>query len=152
MLESPSVCPSVRPPINISLMHHVMITTWHGNTFWITDPLWGESTSGFPSQRASNAELWYFLCCYPESVEQIVELPVIWNTMMHIWHHLCCSITDMRQPAYLNMAVADALAPNNHHAHGTIAIVLHGLYIFMKLLVSSKFWISSIFTCALSSF
>ena len=28
------------------------IEWWHGNTFCITSPLWGESTCGFPSQRA----------------------------------------------------------------------------------------------------
>ena len=32
-------------------------------------------TGGFPSQRASNPELWWFLCCYPEYVvEQTIEL------------------------------------------------------------------------------
>ena len=30
------------------------------NTFWITGPLWGEYRE-FPSQWASDAELWYFL-------------------------------------------------------------------------------------------
>ena len=28
----------------------------HGNNVWITGPLWGESTSGFPSQRVSNLD------------------------------------------------------------------------------------------------
>ena len=37
-----------------------IMMSWHGNAFCITGPLWGESTGGFPSQRASNAEIWYF--------------------------------------------------------------------------------------------
>ena len=46
-----------------------MMTSWHGNAFHITGPLWGES-QGFPSLRASNVELWCFLffldwtCCW----------------------------------------------------------------------------------------
>ena len=39
-----------------------MMTSWRGNAFHITGPLWGES-SGFPSQRASNVGFWYFICC-----------------------------------------------------------------------------------------
>ena len=38
--------------------------------------------SGFPSQRASKAELWCFLLCLPEQpTEQTFELPVIWDAM-----------------------------------------------------------------------
>ena len=46
-------------------------------------------TSGFPSQRASNAELSLFLCWYPgQAVEQTVELQVIWGvTMLMLCHH-----------------------------------------------------------------
>ena len=46
-------------------------------------PLWGKS-NGFPSQGVNNVELWYFLCCQPQqSVEQTVELPMIWDTMVY---------------------------------------------------------------------
>ena len=40
-----------------------MTTPWHGNVFRITGTLWGNPpvTGGFPSQRASNEELWYFI-------------------------------------------------------------------------------------------
>ena len=41
-----------------------MMTSWYGNTFCITGPLWGESTSchsPFTSQWASNAELWCYV-------------------------------------------------------------------------------------------
>ena len=41
---------------------------------------------GFLSQRACNAELWCFLYCYPEqTVEQAVELLVIWDAMTLMW-------------------------------------------------------------------
>ena len=50
-------------------------------------------TGGFPSQRASNVELWYFLCCYPEcTVEQSVWLPVLWDGAKQMWHHGVCDI------------------------------------------------------------
>ena len=39
-------------------------------------------TGGFPSQKASNMELWCFLCCQPEqAVEQTIELRAIWDAM-----------------------------------------------------------------------
>ena len=44
-------------------------------------------TSGLLSQRASNADLWCFLFRMPEQcVAQTVELLVIWDAMMLIWH------------------------------------------------------------------
>ena len=36
---------------------------------------------GFPSQRANNVELWYFVCLAQQAVEETFELPVIWDTM-----------------------------------------------------------------------
>ena len=42
-------------------------------------------TGGFPSQRASNAQLWSFLFCKLEqAVEQTMELTVICDAMMLI--------------------------------------------------------------------
>ena len=45
--------------------------------------------SGFPSQRASNAELWCFFYVVPKkNVELMLERPVIWDTMTSImWHY-----------------------------------------------------------------
>ena len=42
-----------------------MKTSWNGNTFCITGPLWGNPSvkRGFPSQRASDVEFWCFLWC-----------------------------------------------------------------------------------------
>ena len=44
---------------------YVTKQSWHGNVFFITGLLWGESTywCGFPTRRASNTDLWWFLCC-----------------------------------------------------------------------------------------
>ena len=42
-------------------------------------------TSGFPSQKASNMELWCFRWSAPEQmVEQAVDMEVIWDTMVLI--------------------------------------------------------------------
>ena len=56
-------------------------------------------TSGFPSQWASNVDLWWFLCCKSDSaIEQTIQLPVTWDTIMLIWHNIirnlniCCEI------------------------------------------------------------
>ena len=48
-----------------------MVTSWQGYAFCISGPLWG----GFPSQKAINAQVMYFLCCwYEQDVEQKVDL------------------------------------------------------------------------------
>ena len=59
-----------------------MTASWHDKVSSITSPLWENLliTSGFPSQRANNEELWCFLCYLPE---RTVELLVIWQ-------RLCC--------------------------------------------------------------
>ena len=59
-----------------------MTMSWLGNTFYIIGPLWGESTCGFHSQMASNAELWCFHWYDHEQVEQTVELSVISDPLM----------------------------------------------------------------------
>ena len=79
--------------------------TWSGCAWWRYDmgtlstllalcegnPL---VTSGFPSQTASNAELFYFfffvslkLLQAEEVVEQIIKLPDIWAATVLMWHH-----------------------------------------------------------------
>ena len=57
-------------------MHSTLLALCEGNP---------SVTDGFPSQRASNAELWCFLCCHSEQAEQTVKLPVIRHTMMLMW-------------------------------------------------------------------
>ena len=50
-----------------------MMTSWHGNIFCITGPLWGSSTvtGWFPSQRASYVEDWrFFIWCMPERLDK----------------------------------------------------------------------------------
>ena len=58
-------------------------------------------TGGFPSQRASNVDLWYFLCCQPEqSVEQTAEWLVIWDTKMLMWCH-CSDNVDVKRLLFM---------------------------------------------------
>ena len=47
------------------VMDIVMVTSWHGNAFSVTGPVWGNLPviNGFPSKRATNTEPGYFLLC-----------------------------------------------------------------------------------------
>ena len=47
---------------------------WHGNSFRITGPLWGESTSHWwiPPQRASNTVFWCFVCYHPNRQQAVI--------------------------------------------------------------------------------
>ena len=61
-----------------------MITSFNGNIFYITGPLWGESTGHqwIPLKIASDVELWCFHWYTPEhTVGQTIEIPVIWDAM-----------------------------------------------------------------------
>ena len=72
--------------------------SWHGNVFNTTGP-WIPLVKLFYVLsylifilcylwRARNGKFWHFLCCWPElGVEQIVDLPVIWDAMMLMWCH-----------------------------------------------------------------
>ena len=64
----------------------------------ITGPLWVESTTSlgfcdrnplvtgkFPSQKASDVVLWYFICCQP--LTQAVKLLVICDALRLKWYH-----------------------------------------------------------------
>ena len=59
----------------------------------------------FPSQR----DLWYFLWCWPkQTVEQIVELPVISGAMSLIWCHVnCVKFVGWQRPRVVNYSRAD---------------------------------------------
>ena len=60
--------------------------SWYGNTFSITGPLWGESTGhrGFPSQMASNAEHFCFLCQINEYINKVSQCE------LHLFCNLQC--------------------------------------------------------------
>ena len=55
-----------------------------GNIFYVTGPLWGES-SGYqwiPHTKASDVELWCFLwSVHEEAIEQRIETQVIWDAI-----------------------------------------------------------------------
>ena len=59
--------------------------SWHGNTFRIIGLIWGKSTV---NRWLKNDQFVCFFWCSPEKgVEQTVQLPVIWDTMMLMWRH-----------------------------------------------------------------
>ena len=62
-----------------------IMTSWHGNTFCITGPLWRESTGQqwVPFKKGLQCGPLVFSL----AVEQTVELPVIWDTMALLWRH-----------------------------------------------------------------
>ena len=66
----------------------------HFPRYW---PLWGEFTGHrwIPIEKASDAELWFFLSAPEQTVGQTIETPVIWDAIAPIKTSLKCSI---RQP------------------------------------------------------
>ena len=66
------------------IMLYDMMTSPIGNIFRVTGHLWGEFTvyQWIPPTKASDAELWCFLWSAPyQTVEQAIEMPVIWDTI-----------------------------------------------------------------------
>ena len=63
-----------------------MMTSWNGNIFCVTVPLWGESTGQWwiPLTKASDAELWFFFCAWKITSDQSIEMPVISNAAVLI--------------------------------------------------------------------
>ena len=69
------------------IMSICMMTLPNGNFFYVTVPLCGEFTVDWwiPHTKANDAERWCFLWYVPEQmVEQTIEMPLIWNTVMVI--------------------------------------------------------------------
>ena len=80
----------------------------------------GEYTSGFPSWRASDAELWCFVVVSLNMMLKTVELPVIWDAKMLMWHHLThCSLVmpygKNRSESTLDQVMACCLKASSHH-------------------------------------
>ena len=79
--------------------HHstwLMMTSCHGNALLITGHLCGEFNGIFPSKKASNAELWCFLCCQLNkllNIRRVGDLKTSWRscevTVMLLLFHLC---------------------------------------------------------------
>ena len=62
----------------------IMMTSCHGNDFRITDPVCGQSISGFPSLMQSCSGTSVFSI---KAVKQTIELPVIGDATTSIWGH-----------------------------------------------------------------
>ena len=72
---------------------HTTVTSSKKNVFRVTGPLWGESADHrwIPFTKTSDVELWYFLWSAPEqTIEQIIEIPVIWDAIKLIMTSLYC--------------------------------------------------------------
>ena len=79
-------------PIYLYTMSHHIVRSSNGNIFHVIGPLWGESTNGFPSQRASNAKRLCFILSAPEQmVEQWFEMPLcsLWRHCNEMWKWFC---------------------------------------------------------------
>ena len=66
---------------------YALMTSSNGNIFRVTGLLCGEFTDHrcIPHTKASDAELWCFLWSTPEpTVEQIIETPVVWGSIVLI--------------------------------------------------------------------
>ena len=81
------------------LVRRILITSWNGNVFRINGPSWG----GFPSQRATDRDV-FFLCCWSEQVvEQIVEWVVIWDAITITCPHCNDMIVWVNAPRYMQI-------------------------------------------------
>ena len=72
--------------IGAKIVSHMM-TSSNGNIFCVTGPLRWESTGDrwIPLTKANDAELWCFLSTAAEqTVEQTMQTPVFWDTMVLI--------------------------------------------------------------------
>ena len=100
-----------------------VIWDWKG-FFFITSPLWGESTSHWwncdwwnSRQRASSAELWSFLST-DQSVKQTVKLPMIWiwDTLTFMWYHsnelIVAYWRQMATEIWVNIGSGNSLLPD----------------------------------------
>ena len=58
------------------------MTSWHGNDFCITGPLWGES-DGFPLYY----ENFTLSSLLEQNIEQTIDKPVIWEIVARMWRH-----------------------------------------------------------------
>ena len=87
-----------------------MMTAWHGNSFFIIDSLWRESTGYWwsPSQRAGNYV--FFAVSYSNLLNKHSwSAPVIWETMMLRWRYSIDITIDL---FHNNLSLADS-SPNS---------------------------------------
>ena len=62
---------------------NLIMMSWHWNTFRITDPLWGESTSHQCILQTNVSEMWsfgaFFVSLTEQDVEQSSQAEMIWT-------------------------------------------------------------------------
>ena len=75
----------------LEYLNSIMLTSWHADDFCITGPSFGESTSGFPSQRANDVEpVFVGVVSLNKVLNKVLNkhLSCYWfPTLRHIWHH-----------------------------------------------------------------
>ena len=69
------------------------VTSWHGKTFRITGPLWGDSNDKVSTQSINSVEL-CFLHCYPAHT---VGMVAIWDVITTMWRHCSENIMNKAQ-------------------------------------------------------
>ena len=83
-----------------------MMTSSNENIFRVTGPSWGESTGHrwIPFTKASDAAFWCFLWSAPEqTVEQAIQMPVIWDATFAIMTSLKYVIGDLCGYRYIRL-------------------------------------------------
>ena len=87
----------------------LMMTSSNGNNFQVTRPMWGESTGHqwITLTKVSDSGLWCFIWSAPEqTVEQIIETPVIWDAITLIIKSLVRgSLMGRWNPMYHHLSV-----------------------------------------------
>ena len=77
-----------------------MKTSSYGNIFFVTGPLWGESTGHWwiPLTKASDAELWCFFCFFYLGLNKQLSKQSRWQWFEmpphSLWHH--CNVPDSK--------------------------------------------------------
>ena len=103
-----------------------MMTSWHGHTRYITGPLWGDSISGFPIQKACNTELdAFFADCSRMLSEQAVE----WAA-----HHMPDPDYSSEIILLLCLLVPWLLLPPHHQAHEIGLIQMKHIVVYVYIL------------------
>ena len=75
--------------------HHLYAVHTSNTVYNYNIMTWRHITDAFPSQTASNVDLWWFHCCYLEcAVELTIRLSVIWDSIMLLWCH--CNVSHVK--------------------------------------------------------
>ena len=105
--------------------------SWHGNTFHVTGPLWWESTSHLWTKASNTGLEVLFNNNLNETIEQTVELSVIWDAMTLMWHHTNEIYSGLYNlvPLYRHITLSMILMEVSQRAHVMIHFI-SGLFAY----------------------